>query len=103
MVCGAFVFNAYTGPCVELTIMCSLPLSVRIVRFIARLAFVELNAERLQVHTELGNTRARKAIESIGFRFEGVARRYFGKRNALTYALLRDEQKVIRHARTASA
>jgi len=93
---GAFLFNNYSGPNVELTICCDVPLGVRATRFIARMAFVELGARRITVHTRVSNARTIKAIQALGFICEGVRRDYFADEDAMAYALLKSEQRLIR-------
>ena len=93
---GAFVFNGHSGPNVELTICCDLPLTTRVVRFIARLAFVELQAVRITAHSRVTNRRAIIAMKKLGFVYEGISFDHFGMGDdAKIFGLLKREQRLI--------
>lgn len=94
---GAFLFNNWSGPNVELTIACDVPLGMKAVRFIARAAFVELAASRITVHTSPDNARSLAAIKSVGFQYEGFCSDFYGEgKDAFSFALTRRQQRIIR-------
>lgn len=93
---GAFVFNGFTGDNVELTIACQERVTIRIARFIALLAFFDLGANRLSARTRSTNQRAIRAMLSVGFKFEGVAREYFSGEDAILFGMLAKEQKLVK-------
>lgn len=96
---GAFAFNNYSGPNIELTIAVRQRLTLGAVREIARLAFVVAGARRITVHTKASNKRAQRACQTLGFRYEGRAADFYEDDDAEVYALLAREQKLIRIAR----
>ena len=56
------------------------------------ICFNEFNLVRLTCHIRKSNKPARKFVERLGFRLEGVKRRGFdGKRDAVIYGQLRSE------------
>lgn len=62
------------------------------IRSIFAYPFVQLHCGRLTTITGRKNKRARKLIEGLGFRLEGVVRKaYDGRSDAIVYGLLRDE------------
>lgn len=93
---GAFVFNNHSGPNVELTICCDLPLGVRATRFIARMAFVDLQAWRITAHTRVENERVIRAMKKLGFHLEGRSHDHFGlDDDAYVFGLLKRDQRLI--------
>jgi RimJ/RimL family protein N-acetyltransferase len=62
---------------------------------VARWAFDELGVERLQLMTHPGNVASQTVAERVGFRREGVLRRWLvtrdGRRDAVMFSLLPDE------------
>lgn len=95
-VIGAFAFTNYTKCNVELTVAINDRLSVRLVRFMVWLAFVDLGCRRITARTRVSNTRAIRAIEKSGAKREGVAREYFNGEDAIMFGLLRSEQRLIK-------
>lgn len=93
---GAFAFTNYSGPNVELSICCNRRPTVSDIRGIARLAFGQMRARRITVHTKASNVRAQAACKALGMRFECVAKDYYEDDDAHCYALLASEQKLIR-------
>ena len=93
---GAFALHGYNGANIELTICCDKPLGVRVTRYIARLAFIEMNVRRIMVHTSVHNEKAQRAIKSLGFVHEGRCKDFYADCDAYQFALLRSDQKLIR-------
>lgn len=62
------------------------------IRSIFSYPFIQCGCARLTTITGRKNKRARKLIEGLGFRLEGVVRKaYDGRQDAIVYGLLRDE------------
>ena len=95
-VVGAFAFTNYTRDNVELTVATTERLTLRVVRFMVYLAFVDLGCRRITARTRASNTRAIRAIEKSGAKREGVAREYFNGEDAILFGLLRNEQRLIK-------
>jgi len=93
---GAFVYNGFTGDNVELTIACEERVTISIARFIALIAFFDLGCNRMTARTRISNQRAIKAMLNVGFKFEGVAREYFGGEDAIMFGMLAKEQKLVK-------
>lgn len=93
---GALAFTNYSGPNVELSICVGKRLTLGAVREIARVAFVMMKVRRITVHTKASNVRAQHACEALGFRSEGRAKDYYEDDDALVYALLASEQRLIK-------
>jgi RimJ/RimL family protein N-acetyltransferase len=53
--------------------------------------FTTLGCSRLQSHTRRSNKRVLRQLKSLGFNYEGVARRYYGREDAICYALTTDD------------
>lgn len=96
VVVGAFAFTNYTSDNVELTVAVKERLTLRVVRFIVYLAFVDLGCRRISARTRASNVRAIRAIEKSGAKREGVAREYFNGEDAILFGLLRHEQRLIK-------
>lgn len=96
IVVGAFAFTNYTKDNVELTVAVKERLTLRVVRFIVYLAFVDLGCRRITARTRASNTRAIRAIEKSGAQREGVAREYFNGEDAILFGMLRNEQRLIK-------
>lgn len=93
---GAFAFTNLSTTNVEVTLCSRGVLTPRVVRFIARQAFEVLRVSRATTHTRVSNIAAQKAIEAVGFKREGVARGFFGDEDAVSYGMLKSEQKLVR-------
>lgn len=96
VVVGGFAFTNYTRDNVELTISVRELVTLRVCRFIAWLAFVDLGCRRISMRTRASNKQAIRAIEKTGAKLEGVAREYFNGEDAILFGLLRNEQRLIK-------
>lgn len=88
------VFHNYTGYSVELSFASESPrwCTKGVLQTIYKYVFVQLGCERFQAVTAKKNKQARKALEKIGFVYEGKARKgYDGKEDAVIYSLLKEE------------
>lgn len=88
---GGFVLTNYTGTGIEL----SLAGNGCVTRFawqaVGDTVFGELGCQRLSVTTRRTNKRVRKMAPRFGFKFEGIARRFYGSEDGLVFSLLRNE------------
>lgn len=93
---GGFVFTGWTGDAVEMSLAGGGCLTRSAMAAVDRYVFGQLGCSRLEIHTRKGNKRARKMIPRAGFRFEGVARRLYGREDGLCYAITTDDLPALR-------
>lgn len=95
---GACIFNNHlTGRDVHFTCVMHEPhVGMRIARRVAWYVFKVMGCHRCTAITPRSNIKAIAALESIGFKFEGVMREYFPNDDGLVYGILRSEQKLLR-------
>lgn len=87
---GALLTN-YTGFGVELTLAGRGCISRTAWQAIGDMAFGELGCQRISVTTRKSNKRVCKLAPRLKFKFEGIARKYYGKEDGVMFSLLRDE------------
>jgi len=75
---GACLFQAFNGTNCELSYYGVKTLSLGVVRYIAHIAATEFNVARVTVVTSQRNRRIIKALLRIGFKLEGIQRRFYG-------------------------
>ena len=99
MIAGV-VYNNYHGHMIEASIAAIDPRWCKrtILRAIFSYPFKQLGVTRLQVTIAKRNKRARRFVERLGFKFEGVGRKALpdGK-DAAVYSILDNEVKWIRN------
>lgn len=88
---GGVLLTNYTGFGVELTMAGKGCISRSAWQAIGDMAFGELGCERISVTTRKSNKRVCRLAPRLKFKFEGVARRYYGKEDGVMFSLLRDE------------
>lgn len=88
---GGVLLTNYTGFGVELTLAGRGCISRSAWQAIGDMAFGELGCERISVTTRKSNKRVCRLAPRLKFKFEGVARRYYGKEDGVMFSLLRDE------------
>lgn len=92
---GAAILNDYTpGRNIELTMVATGPIGVSDVRGIARYCFAR--AERVTARTCVNNLQAINRLNSLGFKYEGCMRHFFGTEDAAVFGLLKSEQRLYR-------
>jgi len=99
---GACVFDRWNRRNVEFTcVLLEHDIGMRIARRVAYYVFSPHNmgCHRCTATTPRSNTRAIKALETLGFRFEGIMREYFPDDDGMVYGLLRSEQKIMKGLR----
>lgn len=88
---GGFVVTNYTGYGVELSIAGRGCVSRGAWNALGDIVFRELGCQRLSVTTRRSNKRVRKMAPKFKFKFEGIARRFYGDEDGIVFSLLRDE------------
>lgn len=88
---GGVLLTNYTGYGVEMTLAGKGCISRGAWQAIGDMAFGELGCQRLSVTTRRSNKRVCKLVPRLKFKFEGVARRFYGKEDGIVFSLLRDE------------
>lgn len=88
------VFNDMTEHNIEATIA-AVPsrrwLSKEFIRAFYRYPFVQLGVKRLTAHVRVSNAESLNIAERVGFRREGVARKWFGDEDAIVLGLLESD------------
>lgn len=88
---GGFVFTGFNGHNIELSIAGKQSVSRSAIRALLNYVFEQLKCSRLQVHTRRKHKRVCRLLHRSGFKYEGVARRYYGRDDAACYALTADD------------
>ena len=91
--CAGAVFNQWNGANLEVTLYGPGCLSRGAIRAVCHYAFSQVGARRLSAVTRRSNKAMQRLLPRLGFRFEGVARRYFGpyrRDDALRFVLFPD-------------
>lgn len=88
---SAAIFNDYTGENVELSFASDGFYSRRFLKYLAEYAFVHLGCVRVTARSRASNTRVANQAHRLGFKQEGVQRRFYGDEDAILFGLLRDE------------
>ncbi|RVL48485.1 N-acetyltransferase [Sinorhizobium meliloti] len=88
---GGVLLTNYTGFGVELTLAGRGCISRTAWQAIGDLAFGDLGCQRISVTTRKSNKRVCKLAPRLKFKFEGIARKYYGKEDGVMFSLLRDE------------
>jgi hypothetical protein len=92
--CGAIIFNSYTGPNIDVTVYGPGCGKRRFIRAAYDYAFNQAKALRLTAQTRRGNVVARRLLPRLGFTFEATLKRYFGptrQDDALSFALFPED------------
>lgn len=93
---GAATWHDMNGSNIELCFYGPGAMSADIARALMRFAFDEIKVNRISAKTQRGNKIIARALPSFGFRFEGIARRYYGptkKLDAVMFGLLADDAR----------
>jgi hypothetical protein len=88
---GGFVFTGYTNDAVELSLAGRGCASRNVWSGVLDYVFRQLGCSRLQIHTRRSNRAVRRQAPRLGFRFEGIARRMYGREDGITYSLTADD------------
>lgn len=93
---GGCVFTGYNGDSVELSLAGRSAATRSGWAAITSYVFDQLGCSRLQMHTNRRNKRALRMLPWLGVRYEGVARRFFGKDDGICYSLTVDDLAAFR-------
>lgn len=88
---GGFVFTRYTGHGVEVSLAGRGCIMREAWQRVGNIVFGELACQRLAVTTRRSNKRVCRLAPRLHFRFEGIARKYFGDEDGVSLSLLRSE------------
>jgi len=80
---GAVLFHHYNGSNVEMSYYGKNTATLGLFRCLMRFVLLEFDASRLTVMTSKRNRRYIKGFQKLGFKFEGVQRCYYGKRDCV--------------------
>lgn len=89
---SAFVFNEYNGSNIEVTAVSDpggIPRSV--LRYLAKYVFGKCDCRRLTMRTKKQNKAMLKLAPRVGFKYECVAKHFFGDDDAVVFRMLKEE------------
>lgn len=95
---GGAVFNDYNGSNIEVTIAGPGAMQRGVLRAGFHYVFAQLGCERVSAKTRRSNAVMRKMLPRLGFRWEGLARRYYGPArgdDACLYGMLKADCKLL--------
>lgn len=90
---GGVLLTNYTGYGVEMTLAGKGCISRGAWQAIGDMAFGELSCQRISVTTRRSNKKVCRLAPRIGFKFEGIARRYYGREDGVVFSILLEEAK----------
>ncbi len=90
---GAFIFNRFTGPDVELTVVGSGAITRHAFQAAARYIFDDLGCVRVSAMIRDDNYRALAVAHKFGFKQEGIKRNGFKNKDAILLGLLKEEYR----------
>lgn len=91
---GGVVYSHFYGHDIQMTIATTDKrwATRATLRTLFKYPFDQLKVERVTATTAKSNKKARKMLEKLGFKLEGVLRKgYDGKRDAVVYGMLKEE------------
>lgn len=94
---GGCVFTGYTGDSIELSLAGRAAATRSGWAAIIQYVFGQLGCQRLQMHTNRRNKRVLRMLAppagqgGLGVHYEGIARRFFGKDDAVCYSITVDD------------
>lgn len=93
---GAVIYQNFTGYNVELSYYGPHTLSAGIVKSLARFTLDRFHVDRLTARTNRRNESMLKMVSRLGFKFEGVQRRYYGPfGDAAVFVLFKEDLERI--------
>jgi hypothetical protein len=89
---GGFVFTSYNGHNIEMSAAGSATVCRSSIAAVVHYVFTQLGCSRVQMHTRChGAKRVRRQLAKLGMKYEGIARRFYGRDDAACYALTIDD------------
>jgi RimJ/RimL family protein N-acetyltransferase len=97
-IAGGIAFNNYRKFSVDMSAVLDCALTRAELRFLCDYAFGQLDCKRVTAITGKKNKKARKALDVIGFKLEGVhSHGLDGREDAMSFGLLKENCKWIKH------
>lgn len=93
---GGFVFTSDTGDKIEMSLAGDGVANRTMWRVILNYVFEQRKRSRLQVHTRRSNKNVLRQLVKLGFHYEGVARRFYGREHGVCYSLTIDDLSAFR-------
>ena len=88
---GGALFNGWNGANMDITIAGPGCMTRQAIETVYRYVFDQARAERMTARTARNNARMKKLLPRLGFKFESIARHWYGPDDdAIVYALFRD-------------
>lgn len=88
---GAAVFNGWNGSNIDVTVYGPRCMTRQTIAVVYGYVFRQLKANRLTARTARANKAMQRLLPRIGFKWEGIAPRYYGagrKHDAIVYSLM---------------
>lgn len=80
--CAGAVFTDFTGSNIEVTLVAPGAFNRMLISAVCRYAFLQMKVTRLSAKTKRSNTRMRKIMPRMGWKFEGISEKYYGPTKA---------------------
>ena len=101
---GALMLHAENAWTAELAVYSESAITPKIARSFFKVAFGDLGLWRLQIRTQRDNKAIKKAAPKMGWKFEGVARGFYGPHgDALLFYMTPELCRWIKHENAQSA
>jgi len=94
---GGILLTDYTGHGVDMTIAGRGCLNSDVWFIVGECVFGKLGCERLSITTARSNKMVRRLAPKVGFRYEGIARRYYGTEDGIVFSMIRTDPAVSTH------
>lgn len=88
---GGYVFTGYNGDGIEMSMAGKGAVTRDGMRAVLGYVFDQLGCSRLQVHTRYSNKAVKAMLPRMGAKYEGVARKFYGKEDGILYSLTIDD------------
>jgi len=93
---GALIYGEYDGHNVEMSFTGTRGFTPSVLKFIFEYPFNELKCGRMWARIRKSNKKMKKLLPRVGFKFEGVERKYYKDEDALRFSMLANECKWIK-------
>jgi RimJ/RimL family protein N-acetyltransferase len=88
---GGFVFTGFNGDGIEMSLAGRGVAQRDAWRAVLSYVFDQLGCKRLQVHTRRSNNPVKAMLPRLKFKYEGIARRFYGTEDGIAYSLTTDD------------
>lgn len=93
---GGFVFNGFNGHSIEMSLAGRGVASRGAMAAVLSYVFDQLKCSRMQMHTRRRHKRVCRQLVKLGMKYEGIARRFYGRDDAACYALTVDDLEAFK-------